>query len=153
MLLPQGIEPGPLDSKAAVLTIQLHSHFLYIAPKLGRSIYFVLIPGVQLFVRFQLLHFSSTFQVLDFSTQNGFEDSLKKYQMITYSVYTVGNSATRATYTFLEALHNVFDKKYCSSRYFLRKYYYRLLWKCISFWVWVIFFSCKYRKKIVILTF
>ena len=75
------------------------------------------------------------------------------YQMITYSVYTVGNSATRATYTFLEALHNVFDKKYCSSRYFLRKYYYRLLWKCISFWVWVIFFSCKYRKKIVILTF
>ena len=67
--------------------------------------------------------------------------------MITYSMYTVGNSATRATYTFLEALHNVFDKKYCSSRYFLRKYYYRLLWKCISFWVWVIFFFMQIQEK------
>ena len=61
------IEPRSPDSKADVLLTELLPLSYSLGVKLGKSIYFVLIPRVQIFVGFQLLHFSSTIQVLHFN--------------------------------------------------------------------------------------
>ena len=60
-----GIEPGNSWLWSHCATI-LPQPLLIEISKTWRLIYFILIPGVQLFVGFQLLHFCSTFRVLDF---------------------------------------------------------------------------------------
>ena len=57
----EGIEPGPPDLEVDVLLTELLPLSYSRWVKLRKSIYFVLIPRVQIFVGFQLLHFSSTF--------------------------------------------------------------------------------------------